>query len=193
MIPEFGLGNVLPPFVDDDAVGQQGRPRSPYRATMSEFVQRFASTPERAALLRNFKSYRDAIRDIGIIRGIQWIDGSFVEACEALKSRAPDDIDVVSAFHRPENQVERAAWQEFFQTHRPTLFDRQYCKNTYSCDAYYVDLDIPSQLIVEQTAYWFGVFSHQRVTFQWKGLVQLNLQCDDDEAMELLAEIEAGW
>lgn len=193
MIPEFGLGSVLPPFTNNDVVGQERHPRSPYRATMSQLVQRFATSAERAQLLRGLKSYRDAIREVGITQGLQWIDGSFVEACETVRGRPPGDVDVVSAFHRPAPHARRDAWLQFIDAHRTTLFDREHCKNTYSCDTYYVDLDVQPHLVFEQTAYWFGLFSHQRDTFQWKGLVQLNLQCDDDAAMELLAEIEAEW
>ena len=192
MIPDFGLGTVLPPFTENDAVGQQ-HPRSPYRATMSQFVQRFATSAERAGLIRGLKTYRDAIRNVGIVQGLQWIDGSFVEACEATRGRPPKDIDVVSAFHRPVAHARHDMWRRFVTEHQTTIFNQKFCKDTYFCDTYYVDLDTPPNLVFEQSAYWFGLFSHQRNTFQWKGLVQIDLQCDDDAAMELLAEIEAAW
>lgn len=192
MIPSFGLGDVLPPFLGDDVVGAF-LPRSPYLATMSEFVTRFATSPERAAILRGFKGYRDAIRDIGFMQGFQWIDGSFVEACETVKGRPPGDVDVISIIHRPTAHAASDPWAAFVDVHGDTLLDSQYCKATYSCDAYFIDLDIPPYLVAQQTAYWFGLFSHQRDTFRWKGLVQLDIQSDDEAAMELLAEIEATW
>jgi hypothetical protein len=193
MIPEFGLGSVLPPFMDDDAVGGLS-PRSPYQATMSALVSRFATSPERAAILRGFLDYREELRQIGFEEGFQWIDGSFVEACEQVKGRPPGDVDVVSVFHRPGAHAEEPAWLNFVGQHGDTLLDQAYCKATYACDAYFIDLDIPQRLISEQTAYWFGLFSHQRDTFRWKGLVQLDIQCDDQIAIQTLDEIEAaGW
>jgi len=192
MIPDFGLGNVLPPFTNNDVVGGL-HPRSPYLATMSEFVARFATSPERAEILRGLKRFRDAIREIGLVQGLQWIDGSFVEACEIVKGRPPRDVDVVSVVHRPPAHADEAAWRIFVAGHQDTLFDPRYCKETYSCDSYFIDLGISPLLVSQQAAYWFGLFSHQRDTFQWKGLVQLNLQCDDEAAMHLLSEIEAEW
>lgn len=191
MIPDFGLGEVLPPFTDD--VAGLSAPRSPYKATMTEFVTRFATSPERANILRGFKGFRDAIRDIGFQQGFQWINGSFVEACELVKGRPPNDIDVVSVLHRPDAHVDDIVWETFVDAYEDTLLDPAHCKKNYLCDAYFIDLDIPAQIVSEQTAYWFGLFSHQRRTFRWKGLVQIDLQCDDDAAMRDLTEIEAGW
>jgi hypothetical protein len=192
MIPEFGLGNVLPPFMGGDAVGEF-HPRSPYKATMSEVVRRFATSPERAVILRGFIDFRQAIRDIGFAQGFQWIDGSFVEACELTKGRPPGDVDVVSVLHRPQRHSESSAWESFIGQYGDTLLDQEHCKQRYACDAYFIDLDIPPAMVSAQTAYWFGLFSHQRDTFRWKGLVQIDLQCDDLAAMTTLAELEAQW
>jgi len=192
MIPDFDLGTVLPPFMNDDVVGNAA-PRSPYRATMTEFVVRFATSPERTHILRGFKAFRDALRDAGFQSGFQWVDGSFVENCEAVKRRPPGDIDVVSLFRRPTSCADAAAWSSFVERYDETLLDQSHCKENYSCDAYFIDLDIPPEFVSEQTAYWFGLFSHQRDTFRWKGMVQLDLQCDDDNAMLALKEIEARW
>jgi hypothetical protein len=192
MIPDFGLGSVLPPFTEDDVVGQF-LPRSPYKATMTELVTRFATSPERAAILRGFKDFRDAIRGIGFQQGFQWIDGSFVEACELVKGSSPGDVDIVSAVHRPAAHADATSWEAFVEVYGDTLLDQAHCKQTYSCDAYFVDLDVSPRLVSEQTAYWLGLFSHQRDTFRWKGLVQVDLQCDDEAAIQTLSEIEAGW
>jgi len=194
MIPDFGLGDVLPPFTGNDVVGAAALPRSPYPATMSELVRRFATSAERAQILRGFKAFRDAIRAIGIENGFQWVDGSFVEACERVKGRPPGDVDVVTVIRRPAALLDDAAWRILVAQHGATLFDAAYCKQTYSCDAYFIDLDIDPRNVSEQTAYWFGLFSHQRDTFRWKGLVQVDIQSDDEAAMQALTEIEAaGW
>lgn len=191
-IPEFGLGHVLPPFLDGDAVGAFA-PRSPYQATMSEFATRFATTTERAQILRGFLRFRDALRAVGFETGFQWVDGSFVEECELVKGRPPSDVDVVSVLRRPLNHLGVDDWEAFVGEHGDSLLDQGHCKAQYFCDAYFIDLDIPADLVSEQTAYWFGLFSHQRETFRWKGLVQINLQCDDDAAMIAIEEIEAAW
>jgi hypothetical protein len=49
-----------------------------------------------------------------------------------------------------------------------------------------VDLDKKPFLIVDDTRYWFGLFSHQRVTSLWKGMLSVSLQSDDDAARSLL-------
>lgn len=193
MIPEFGLGNVLPPFMGGDVVGEL-HPRSPYIATMGELVARFATSPERASILRGFKGFRDALRAVGFAHGFQWVDGSFVEACEKVKGRSPGDVDVVSVVHRPDAHMGESAWYDFVNEHSMTLLDPKHCKAAYSCDAYFVDLNTAPRKVVEQSAYWFGLFSHQRETFRWKGLVQVDLQSDDEAAMQALSGIEAaGW
>lgn len=192
VIPAFELGNVLPPFMHGDVVGVWA-PRSPYQASMTELVARFATSRERAAILRGLKQFRDDLRRVGFAEGFQWLDGSFVEACELVKGRAPGDIDVVSVLRRPLAVAGDLAWQQFVAQHGGTLLDSDHCKATYSCDAYFIDLNIPPRYVSEQTAYWFGLFSHQRDTFRWKGMVQVDLQSDDDAAMQTLARIEAQW
>lgn len=193
MIPDFGLGDVLPPFTGGDAVGAF-LPRSPYVTTMGEFVTRFATSPGRAAILRGFKGFRDALRGVGFENGFQWVDGSFVEACERVKGRPPGDVDVVSVVHRPNAYIDQQAWSDFVGQHSLTLLDPTHCKATFSCDAYFIDLNTTPRKVAEQSAYWFGLFSHQRDTFRWKGLVHLDLQSDDEAAMLALDSIEAlGW
>lgn len=191
-IPEFGFGNVLPPFLANDVVGVFA-PRSPYLATMSELVMRFATSPERTTILRGLIGFREEIRNLGFSTGFQWIDGSFVEHCEVVKGRPPSDVDVVSVMRRPDYYAEGAAWGQFIDQYGETLLDPAYCKEKFHCDAYFIDLDIPPEFVSVQAAYWFGLFSHQRDTFRWKGMVQVELQCDDDAASVALEEIEAQW
>lgn len=101
---------------------------------------------------------------------------------------------MVSVVRRPIAHADDTAWHGFVNAHVGDLFDPDWCKANFSCDAYFLDLDVGPGLVSEQSAYWFGLFSHQRDTFRWKGLVQVDLQCDDDGAMQTLAAIEAaGW
>jgi hypothetical protein len=48
--------------------------------------------------------------------------------------------------------------------------------------------------VAEQAAYWVGLFSHQRDTFRWKGMVKIEFGTGDDaDALTLIGEREATW
>lgn len=192
MIPVFNDGGVLPPFVEGDATGERALPRSPYRSTMLSLVERFATSRERSVILRGLIGLRSALRDAGIVEGLQWIDGSFVEDCEAVKGRPPGDVDVVNLVRRPHGCEEDEAWGAFL-TRNIALIDAAQTKAMYHCDAYFIDLDADRTFVVEQTAYWFGLFSHQRDSFRWKGMVQLELIEDDGPAEAALNAMDATW
>jgi hypothetical protein len=83
MIPSMNTSMVLPPFVG----AEPGNPAemSPYRTTMVGVVERFAISLERIAILRGLLSYRDKLRELGLIDGHQWLDGSFVENVETIR------------------------------------------------------------------------------------------------------------
>lgn len=192
MIPDYNDGGVLPPFVGGDATGEQQLPRSPYRSSMLALVDRFATTKERCVILRGLLGLRARLRDAGLSEGLQWVDGSFVEDCEAVKGRPPGDVDVVNLLRRPNGYEDDADWIAFL-TGIADLLDPTQTKAIYSCDAYFFDLDADPMLVVEQAAYWFGLFSHQRETFRWKGIVQLDLNEDDSGADVALSAKEMAW
>jgi hypothetical protein len=194
VIPAFGLGEVLPPFVGADVTGGQSLPRSPYPSTAEELVGAFCTSPERATILRGLFAFRATLRDEGFTEGYQWIDGSFVENCEAFRGRAPADVDVVSLLRRPAPLRDDAAWEDYVVPRIATLFDAQWTKAHFHCDSYFVDLDSDPAFVAEVSAYWIGLFSHQRDTFRWKGLVKVEFGPDDDgDAVALIAEREAAW
>lgn len=194
MIPEFSLGEVLPPFVGADITGGARLPRSPYPASMFALVQRFCTSSQRAAILRGLLRFRSDLRSDGFSEGFQWIDGSFVENCEAYSNRPPNDVDVVSLLRRPAAVASDEAWTDFVMARRSTMFDPGWTKANYHCDNYFVDLDMDPVSVAEQSAYWIGLFSHQRDTFRWKGMVQLELLAEDDKgAFALIEEREATW
>lgn len=192
MIPSFNEGGVLPPFIGEDATGQLQLPRSPYRATMLSLVERFATSRERAMILRGLMRLRAGLRAVGLTEGLQWIDGSFVEDCETVKGRSPGDVDVVNLLRRPAALAHDGDWYEFINANLH-LIDPVQAKATFHCDAYFFDLDADRISVVEQAAYWFGLFSHQRVTFRWKGMVQLDLMEDDGAAEAALDAKEGVW
>lgn len=186
-IPAYDLGGVLPPFLGP-------RPgisanQSPYEASTEELVHRFGTTADRNELLRGLLSLRADLRSIGITRGFQWIDGSFVEDKEARVGSPPGDIDIVTVFDRPIGYLDDASWQPFVAPYLTTLFDPGYCKATYGCEAFSIDLGRSGQNIAMSSAFWFGLFSHQRDTFRWKGVVQcpLGLDAIDNAASDELS------
>ncbi|WP_425462821.1 DUF6932 family protein [Methylibium rhizosphaerae] len=179
MIPPFNASGVLPPYIGANPGGAHAA-ASPYDAAISEIHETLCKTPERVVLLRGLLSYREALRSAGIVEGFQMIDGSFTEDCERLRSRAPGDIDLVTFAKLPVPDV-----QPFFQANIQ-LFDRVQTKHLYSCDAFFVDLGKAAHLLVADTTYWFGLFSHQRVSSLWKGMLRVSLASDDAAVLAAL-------
>jgi len=92
-VPAFTLDGILPPFTGDPT---DRTTMSPFRVTVQEFVASFALTRERVQILHGLLELRRRIHELGITRGVQWIDGSFVEMNDNV--RAPRDVDVVTFF-----------------------------------------------------------------------------------------------
>lgn len=185
MLPSFNSSGVLPPFVGEEPGERLGA--SPYKASISEFVAQFGYTPERRRILRGLLTFRSALRSVAIVTGFQILDGSFLEDCEQTRNRPPSDIDLVTFSHLPVPAQEATA----FLGEHIALFDVAAVKKTYSCDAYFVDLAKDARYVVEDTMYWYGLFSHQRDTFMWKGLVTIPLLSDDKQALVTLEQMEA--
>lgn len=169
MIPPFNTHGLLPPFA--------GHPtdlddRSPYQSTIEEVVRRFATSDQRRLILTGLLDFRTALRGAGL-DGHQWLDGSFVEN----RGTEPNDVDVVT-FHTlsPGDTVQ-------FVNTRNDLCDPRRTKAAFKVDAYYVDLT-QSQTwdTVQYSVYWYGLFSHQRGTERWKGIVMVPLASPDDDA-----------
>lgn len=130
-------------------------------------------------------AYRENLRSLGLRDGFQWIDGSFVEQIEFTRSRPPADVDVLTFARRPAITTEE--WVNLTRTNLQ-LFDNASVKTQFKCDAYFVDLGINPALIVSDTRYWFGLFSHQRGTSLWKGMLTVPLDSDDIEARQMLVQ-----
>lgn len=158
---------------------------APYRVELLGVVQRFGETPERRAILAGLVAYRNALRAVGITAGFQWIDGSFVEDCEKNRGRPPSDIDIITFSVRPQKYRDSGSWREFVKS-RPDLFDPEVSKGEYKCDAYFVDLAAHPVHVVAQTRYWFGLFSHQRDTYLWKGMLEIPLAESDRDVERIL-------
>ncbi len=188
MIPNFNQSGVLPPFLPDDSPVNPNAV-SPYKVPLIEFVKHFNTSKERKKILLGFLNYRAYLKKNGIKDGFQWIDGSFTEHIEDTQKRPPKDIDVVSFIHRPSDFSSYHEWRAFI-TLNPSLFSQPHIKKQYMCDAYLVDMDLDPKHIIAQTAYWHGLFSHQRDTYLWKGMLQISLADSEIDSLKSLREDE---
>jgi hypothetical protein len=160
---------------------------SPYPVTVTEVVTHFATTDERKAILAGWLEYRRALRTAGLAIGFQWLDGSFLEDKETLSNSPPGDIDVVIFTRRPANIQSDGDWKDFIAANR-NLFNHGAVKHNYKVDAYFVDLDGNSRDVILQTRYFLLLFSHQRDTHIWKGLLEVEQDSrnEDDVALSIL-------
>lgn len=94
------------------------------------------------------------------------------------KAERPRDIDVVNFFYLPEGRDEETLYQAY-----PALFDAEAVKSRHAVDAYQAPLRPErGEAIVDDCVYWYGVWSHKRYTWEWRGCVRVGLSPDGDEA-----------
>ncbi|HQU45679.1 MAG TPA: hypothetical protein PK867_22890 [Pirellulales bacterium] len=175
-IPPWTATGILPPI---DATRPASSERSPYFVSLSEVVLRFNTSPQRHAILDGLLRYRSRLHAVGLTRGFQWLDGSFLENIELLEDRVPNDLDVVTFFHLP-----AGATQLEIQARNPGLFprtkdERLAFKNVYNMDAYLVDLATAADRLIERSTYWYSMWSHRRDA-RWKGYLTIDLDFEED-------------
>lgn len=172
-IPDLNAEGVLPPFDEPNPTSSY---RSPYSVSLPDLILRFGNTPRRQEILRGYLKFRSALHDAGLVRGFQWIDGSFLENIEEIENRDPKDIDVVTYYYLPDGQT-----QESLARSSPRLFNSRTAKEDYHVDAYYVQLNktTPETLVVLST-YWYSLLSHRRSGL-WKGFLKIDLSTHDDQ------------
>lgn len=189
-IPPYSASGLLPPYVGlNPALGV-----SPYPTDSLELVRRFATSQARCQLLLELFNWRGLLVGIGL-EGVQWLDGSFCEDIETLERRDPRDVDVVTIFQRPAHLRTDAAWGAQIAA-SPAAFDHAQLKANNHLDTYWVDVQFGPALLVEQVSYWCGLWSHRRVTQEWKGMVALPLRANlDAPAIAELAmlRVRGGW
>jgi len=185
-IPGFTIDGILPPFTGAGP-GDDASLMSPYSVDALDFVIRFGVTDGRRKILNSWLDHRAALRNIGITEGFQWLDGSFLEEKE------PKDLDIVCFIRLPQNVSTEAEIQALW-TDSFGLFDRSEVKATYSLDAFFIDLMGSPEGLVSLSRYYLQLFSHQRVTFLWKGMIQVPLEdANDAQAREqLLVPLPTG-
>jgi hypothetical protein len=154
---------------------------------MHDLVAAFGTTPHRRQLLRNLIAYRALLASDGYVSGIQFIDGSFVENVEVMSSRNPSDIDVFSILGMPHKYlVDPPTWQSTgYLFWRDEVANRNLNKARFNLDTYamlFEDLAANPMDLISNIIYWYGLFSHQRDTFAWKGFAGLALDPAGDQA-----------
>jgi hypothetical protein len=188
MIPAWNNSGLLPP-IRQNKLGHDSD-RSPYMVELYQVVERFASSPDRIAILQGLFEYREALHSLGLEQGFQWLDGSFMEQVETLESRPPKDIDIVTFFKLPHGMD-----QNTLAAKHGNLFTPEETKAKYKVDAYPCILGEPTAgRHVKQIAYWYSMWSHRRNGI-WKGFLQVDLAPHGDpaacKALEL-AQQEGG-
>ncbi len=188
-LPPFDMRGLLPPFMGEDAATAD---RSPYQTTMPELVAAMGTSQHRRGLIRKLIAYRTLLLGDGYIKGVQFIDGSFVENIELIRNRPPQDIDVFSILHIPPKYLNNIHdWITIgLQFWADEVVHRDKNKDRFSLDTYGIVFEEcigdPMRLI-NNTNYWYGLFSHQRETFAWKGFACLALDPDGDQnALDML-------
>lgn len=183
-LPEWNSQGFLPPILP----GEKGHSisRSPYAISCMELVSRFGTNAQRRSILQGFLNYRKQLHELGLVQGMQWLDGSFVENIEALENRAPNDIDVVTFANIPAGESQASLVKRSNGFFAPNA-----AKKAFNVDAYYVFLgEKADQGFIKQITYWYSMWSHTR-SEQWKGFLQVDLNNTDDEAaVELLSSLQ---
>lgn len=182
-IPDFDHNGVLPPHVGNHA-GDRGR-MSPYPCTSVELSARLAATDARRQILAGLLELRGVLRQLGVTSGFQWLDGSFVEDAENTRGRAPNDIDVVTFALLP--PALPLALPPALAALVPVLTDRDATKARFHVDHILVPLRAAqfsdASRLVDDARYWYGLFSHRRNDDVWKGMLQLPLDTEAEDAI----------
>jgi len=119
----------------------------------------------------------------GYVAGIQFLDGSFVEDVERHSGREPGDIDVFSLLSIPQRYVQSpATWNpDGFTFWAGEIQNQPLNKSRFELDTYAVLIeDMPFVHLVKDVMYWYSLFSHQKLSFAWKGFVAVLLDQGQD-------------
>lgn len=183
-IPAFDHNLVLPPHLGNPAIPTD---LSPYDANSVEFVQRFATSPERVRILTGFFNFRVELQNRGLTNGFQWLDGSFLEDIEAQEGRPPNDLDLVTVYWGYDPAFQQNLAQQLPEFANPVL-----SKQNYFIDHYPFDAGHDPITTVEYTRYWVQLFTHNRNRV-WKGMIKipLNTLADDSAALNYLVNWQA--
>lgn len=166
-LPGFDHNLVLPPHTGDP---RDPSDLSPYPCTSLELCRRFATSPQRRAILGRFLEFRQRTHECGITQGFQWLGGSFLENVETREGRSPNDLDVVTLYWGYDLRFQRQVNGAF-----PAFADRELAKAEFQLDHFRFDVSHSPETTVDMVRYWIQLFSHDR-TGVWKGMVSVALE-----------------
>lgn len=167
------MAGVLPPV--RPGTHPAGPDRSPYTISLYDLVNRFATSPERAAILNGLIDYRTDLYAAGVVDGFQWVNGSFLEDIETTESRPPNDVDVVTYIVIPNGVSQTTLLPALVP-----LMDKSVTKAKYKVDAHIFSL---RQVTIPNVCYWYSLWSHRRDGL-WKGFAQIPLDPANDSAAQ---------
>ncbi len=175
-IPPWNVQGVIDPI---DFANPPSAIRSPYIVSLETVVRHFSTSPERIQILDGLLRYRDALHTAGIEQGFQWLNGSFLENKEQNQGAPPNDIDVLTLFVPPSG----ISLNELF-ARDPVIFGRarNAVKAKFLVDGFLVQFGQNPTSLMENACYFFSLFSHKKTTYQWKGILQVDLSSGEDAA-----------
>ncbi len=190
-IPAWNAEGLLPPI---NVAAPTSAHRAPYPVSLVDVAMRFGTSSERIAILRGLIDYRAALHATGLTNGFQWIDGSFLEHVEASpRNRPPGDVDVVTFFWMPTGLTQRTLRSRAPNLFPTTAVEHDALKTRFRVDAFPVELGRRGDLLVKDSAYWYGLWAHQRSSFKWKGFLQIDLApAEDASALARLTPLPPG-
>lgn len=175
-IPNFDHNLVLPPHLGDPTEPSE---LSPYPCTSLEVCERFATSPERIAILRGFLAFREQLNNLGLTNGYQWLGGSFLEDVETREGRPPRDLDIVTVYWGYDY-----AFQQNLVVNLPAFKSSGLSKIHFSLDHYPLDASMSPFVTIDYTRYWIQLFSHNRDAV-WKGMLKVSLNTPDDDKLAM--------
>ena len=182
-IPEWDRRGFLPPWL-----GELGQAVShpPYLVPLTDFVLRFGDTARRREILTGFLDYRNALHTAGLVRGFQWVNGSFVTNTAQIANRDPNDIDVVTFYHLPEGYT-----QETLLNTSPTTFDRTAVLAKYNADTDIICLDTSDMFyLLKVSVFWHSFWSHTIQGYR-KGYLVIPLDNSMDASARMILDEQA--
>jgi hypothetical protein len=124
----------------------------------------------------NFSTFYEGV-NIGVTKGFQWLDGSFMEDIEMIERRPPRDIDIVTFFYLPGNLTQKSLVDA-----NPKIFNRSEIKKDHKVDAFFRQLKNENlEGLIRGSIYWYSLWSHRRDDL-WKGYLQIDLAPKEDQA-----------
>ena len=97
-------------------------------------------------------------------------------------------------YYKPAAAKDPWDWRNLI-ANNSSIFQRDPVKAGYRLDSFFLDLEGKPEFLISAARYYLQLFSHQRSTMIWKGMLQVRLDDaqDDADAMKLLSlNLEEG-